>query len=465
MTRKRIAWVTGIIVLLLAAGVWLMAFRSARWVSAVSAAEMRETRESLNNPDRGFYLIHGIVISDGMDAVKTVQDSYAFDSGRRLSLLDVNLCAYAGGDITDAGLRAVSAVFEALPRDMRYLVRFVYDWDGKNMETEPVSRAIVERHMVQLAPVINANAERIYTLQGLFVGNWGEMNGTRYIGKEHWRALARTLAEATDDSILLSVRMPMQRRCVCGDGETAEAAPGVSARMGLFNDGMLGSYSDLGTYSASTEPVADYYAPWRPAEELEYVEELTRSVPNGGEAVCPEGGCSLAEAERYFRATHVSYLNDDYDRRLWDAWAEETVSGGVWDAADGKTYIREHLGYRFATQHARVRYDYLRNRLTVEADVQNVGFAPAYFPLQPQLLLLRDGKECARFPFDGDLAMLWGGTHETVCTLSVSVPLGDVAPGDYELALLPESGRGVILFANDTRMKSGAVIIGGITAK
>ena len=97
--------------------------------------------------------------------------------------------------------------------------------------------------------------------------------------------------------------------------------------------------------------------------------------------------------------------------------------------------------------------------------MKNVGFAPAYFPLTPQLLLLRDGAELARFPLSGDLSALWGGEHDTVCTLRADVPLGDVEPGDYQLALLPESARGVIRFANDTRTRSGAVIIGGITAK
>ena len=67
------------------------------------------------------------------------------------------------------------------------------------------------------------------------------------------RELAARLADVSDASTFLSVRTPAQWRKITG-----EAAPDgwtenpLAKRLGLFNDGMLGSVSDYGTYSDNT---------------------------------------------------------------------------------------------------------------------------------------------------------------------------------------------------------------------
>lgn len=465
--RKK-AWRAALLlIVLLTAGGLLMSFISARWLGGSETLEMRESTEQLDNPDRGFYQIHGFVLSDEMDPAAVAAKSFRGDEdGRLLALLELNLRNYTDGDISEEGLRNLGALFDALrSTGMRFIVRFLYDWNGENMQTEPTRREIIERHIRQTAPVLNANADQIYTLQGLYIGNWGEMNGTHYSSAEDQRALAKALAEATDSEILLSVRMPMQWRRLCGETPGDEAAEGLQGRLGLFNDGMLGSDSDLGTYGSAARAEADWEGMWRRSDELDFQETICRVVPNGGEVVSDGQPRNIQRDLDYLRHTHVSYLNIDYDRRVIDAWAEETVSGGVWDGIDALSYIRENLGYRFTVTDALLRYRMLPNVLGVTVSLQNVGFAPAYFGLAPQLLLLADGEERYRFPLEGDLSTLCGGIQQEPAALCTELRLNEIEPGDYTLALLLESERGVILTANEDRCASGAVIIGGIHPK
>ena len=59
--------------------------------------------------------------------------------------------------------------------------------------------------MEQLGPVLCEAEKDIFVIQGLFTGNWGEMNGTRYSSSEDMRLLAERLAHDLDSAILLQI--------------------------------------------------------------------------------------------------------------------------------------------------------------------------------------------------------------------------------------------------------------------
>ena len=138
--------------------------------------------------------------------------------------------------------------------DKKWIVRFLYDWNGENEQYEPENLDIILQHMEQVGDVLREYHSCIYTLQGLFIGNWGEMNGTKYTDPDSMRELAARLADVSDASTFLSVRTPAKWRKITG-----EAAPDgwtenpLAKRLGLFNDGMLGSVSDYGTYTITPD--------------------------------------------------------------------------------------------------------------------------------------------------------------------------------------------------------------------
>ncbi len=146
-----------------------------RWVREVKTLPLTETAAVLRTADQGFYYIHYFKISEAMDCPALVAESYSWDRDTKLSLVEINLCDYTRKTLTEAALKNISGLFDALRKlQCRFIVRFLYDMEGKNMETEPTKRSLIETHMRQLGGIINEHKEMIYTLQGLFIGNWGE---------------------------------------------------------------------------------------------------------------------------------------------------------------------------------------------------------------------------------------------------------------------------------------------------
>ena len=150
------------------------------WNVSVTTESFTESSAELKNPNRGFYYIYGFRIKDeSVDYTTLVKQKFANDTDTTLALIEVNLQEYRSGKISDAGLQNIKKLFDALRQeDKTYLVRFLYDWDGENQLYEPDSIDIVLNHMKQVKPVLRENADIIFSLQGLFVGNWGEMNGS-----------------------------------------------------------------------------------------------------------------------------------------------------------------------------------------------------------------------------------------------------------------------------------------------
>ena len=135
-------------------------------------------------------------------------------------------------------------------------MRFLYDWDGQNLESEPNELSQILTHMEQVGPIVNKYASSVYIMQGIFVGNWGEMNNTTHMENGEMETLIQKLDDVIDPSIFLSVRTPAQWRTIVGEyhGTKVPRCPqpnllsSLASRLGLYNDGMLGSANDTGTY-------------------------------------------------------------------------------------------------------------------------------------------------------------------------------------------------------------------------
>ncbi len=78
---------------------------------------------------------------------------------------------------------------------------------------------------------------------------------------------------------------------------------------------MLGSDLDLGTYGASHDTFTEenYVSKGNRTQELNYQNELCKSVPNGGEVVLDNRLNDIDNAVSALSTMHVSYLNYLYD--------------------------------------------------------------------------------------------------------------------------------------------------------
>lgn len=382
-----------------------------------SSFSFTESAKELRNPSRGFYHMHGFRIKDEtQDFREEIAKRFCRDTDTGLAMIEINLQAYRDREISEQGLANIEALFEALETlDKQLILRFLYDWNGENMEYEPESLETILRHMSQLEPVFREHGGQIFVCQGLFIGNWGEMNGTKFLETEQLQALAKQLALVTPDSVYLAVRMPAQWRKITGTSDPYTAASGdssLAARLGLYNDGMLGSWSDCGTYGDQTQAKNGPFTYWNREEELAFQEQLCRSVPIGGEVVTENPYNDFDNAVEDLSRMHVTYLNRDYDTKVLEKWAATTVTReGVFQGMDGLSYMERHLGYRLVLREAELQYDFERDALNISVLLQNVGFAPLYRDAEVSFLLREEtGDRTYVYELEQELSDLEVGT-------------------------------------------------------
>lgn len=425
----------------------------------VSVQPFTESNRFLKNLNRGFYYIYGFYITDNaVDYASQVEDFYSRDTDTTLALVEINLQEYRTGPVSAAGMENIEALFHALSAGgKRLIVRFLYDCEGKNPIVEPDRMSIILGHIQQMGPILQKYERDIFTLQGLFVGDWGEMHNTRYESDEDFQILAQALARAAGPGNFLSVRTPAQWRVITLRGKNTQLA----SQIGLFNDGILGNDIDLGTYDMA------YQGAERRTREQELIfqNELCARVPNGGEVVINNPYNDFENAARDLAAMRVTYLNKDYDAQVFSKWADTVVSRkGCFSGMDGLSYMERRLGYRLLVDNVKAVRHSLRQYISVDVDFRNAGFAPLY--TSPELLfVLRDEENASVWssPAVHYLEDLRGGT-DAVHTVSIKIPLDGLQKGSYRLylSLTDPDSEDPILLANTQDCGPDGYLLGKI---
>lgn len=174
-----------------------------------------ESAKELSNPYIGWYQVRRYLLSDTADF--DLPATAGPEQRPGLVLLEINLQNYADRPISSAGLSHLHTLFQTwASAEKQLIVRFLYDWDGNATEQEPKERSLILKHMSQAASVVNAYSDRIYILQGVFIGSWGEMHGSDYANPEDIRILMDHLNTVISPDIFLAVRTPEQWRLVTG---------------------------------------------------------------------------------------------------------------------------------------------------------------------------------------------------------------------------------------------------------
>ncbi len=448
----------GLMIFLFACGVWMELSKV-----NITTETFRESARQLSNPNQGFYKIYGFTISDGEeDYWAQVESLYQNDPDTTIALVEINLQNYREGEISQAGLKNIEALFRALKGgEKRLIVRFLYDLEGKSLIHEPRNLEIILKHMEQLEEILRGYKDCIFTMQGLFVGNWGEMHGTKYDSDEDLRALAQKLASITDESTYLAVRTPAQWRVVTLRGEDQALA----ARLGLFNDGILGSENDLGTYDLEEQGEERR----RRSQELAFQEEICASVPNGGEVVVENPYNDFENAVKDLATMHVSYLNQDYDQEVLDKWARATVAEkGCFQGMDGLNYIQRHLGCRLLIQNVSAGKKAFQNWVSLSVSFQNVGFAPIYAEPRATVTFWDEAARYGKsYPLDCNLRALTGGHAAGKSTAQLEIPLEDLPRGNYTiyLSLMDPSSETPIQLANTQDLGNYGYRLGSVEIK
>lgn len=281
-------------------------------------------------------------------------------------------------------------------------VRFRYD-DNGIANPEPATFEQMLKHVQQIkeSRILEDNKDILAFVECGFVGKWGEQHGGKYTDTAHKAQLLDAMLDAVPENVPVTVRTPdifaewagvtrdkLDDEELFASGENQRL---LSKRVGMYNDGYMGSNSDLGTFSNREK-------------ETNWLHRVTEETYYGGEF---SGNLEFAQQyENYLPEnaipemykTHLSYINSNIFQLYKDfTFGKEYDVEGVDNSAYyGQTvfqFIRDHLGYRFvirkAENSAKVQQG---GELVTSFDIENTGFANPVFHPYSYLILEKDGK-------------------------------------------------------------------------
>ncbi len=432
-------------------------------------ASFAESNAILDNPFRGFFHMGGFLLSEEDPETMSARCRQLINAdNRQLMMVQINLKNYADSNLSQNALQQLDLILSQIHASKKQVIlRFLYDWDGKALETEPTSLSQIVTHMDQVADIVNTYADCVFILQSTFTGNNGEMTQTRFGSHEHNRFLMTHLSEVIDPSVFLAVRTPSHLR-----GVTQSKTPitshtafngSLASRLGLYNDGMLGSVYDLGTYDDTS--FAAGTAPEEKGtreEEIAFQDSLCQYVPNGGEVVIDNPYNDFDNSIKDLKRMHVSYLNRDHQIEVLEKWEASVYKGNdcFW-GMNGLDYIEAHLGYRYVITNSDLTFDpFKSDKAVLTFAIQNNGFAPSYRKFDAEVTLRNTDTDVRiTIPVEMDVRTL---KADSSAVFTYLLDIRALLEGKYEIFFGltdPYTGH-AILFANDTAEENGMTPLG-----
>ncbi len=426
--------------------------------SCFKTADLTETDSRLCNPNRGFYQMFSMCMGEAVDYTIFEQCLVKEES---LVLLMVELSHYREQPIEDAALAKLGETIAFFASHGKHLiVRAAYDTKGQANCVEPEDFDLVKTHLKQIFSVLADYEQYIFVYQGLLVGNWGEMHGTKHLTRHHLAELAQIADEYLPEKVYLAVRKPAQYRTL--RTHFSEQAIAGECRIGLFDDAILSSRTDLGTYSDGE--ATRYDCAWSREKELAFIQKLCVNVPLGGETVLGDNYVKSMQPQAIIDCLammHVTYLNRLYDTQMLDYFKSLPMKKGVFKNKKLYDYIEAHLGYRYLVKNAGLvkKGETKAESMKLKIEIANVGFACAYNEIEVFLAAcFQSEKKMIRL---GNLQEI--GSGESKCY--------HVTPGDFDMdcsgqkiklfVCAKDCSGGEIFFANE--MTKDGVFLGTLS--
>ena len=233
---------------------------------AFHKADLKETVDNPVNPARGWFSLYSFELDKDIDEF---EKECELDGKNSLVLLLVDIAAYRDGKIEDEDLKKLEKLLMFFRKNNKDIIlRVTYDHEGKGMHREPLYFDKVRGHAAKIAGFVSEHHKDIFLFQGLLVGKWGEMHTSRFASHENFHVLYEIFEKKLNNPVYMAVRKPVQLRWLKDQPEKDFAFdPGY---LGVFNDGMFGSDSDLGTYDSTNRTKEKWGAPWNRKNELDF---------------------------------------------------------------------------------------------------------------------------------------------------------------------------------------------------
>ena len=370
--------------------------------------EFAEGKSTHINPARGFYYP---LKSDDPERLSDAGDC-------SLVLVMYDIGEFAGKNLSREKIEELDAVLaDARLGGFKVILRAAYGFSGDTTNKDPADITQVLSHIAQIKPVLQKHSDVLYAVQAGFLGAYGEWNDSNLgdpppAGVQ--AAVLNELLQDLPDNVYVCIRRPSFIRDLVQGNRLAQS---YAERIGVFNDGLLGNETDWGTYTNFSRE-----------EELAWAQQYFLELPYGGEACALSDYSGAQNAVREFRLLHLSYLNESYNEDVLREWAGQEFGG-----ENALQYIKNHMGYRFSLQAARLsRIIEPEKEFFAELYVNNSGFAS--LPGEYEVNLIIAGEQ-NRFiiPLDTDVKT-WHPGETVKLTAKYQMP-SDLSDNTLQIGL------------------------------
>ncbi len=432
-----------------------------------SGIDYTESTQTINNPAMGY--------TQTIWYTCKPNDTPVQNPTGNLVLMFVNIGAFSSGvngstdddgnytegtdyDLDESFFEGLRGTFEnARKNGCTIALRFRYDANGKS-NPEPSSFEQVLKHIQQIkdSNILEDYKDILMFVESGFVGEWGEQWGGKYVSLDYKAQLLDAMLDCVPDDIPVTVRTPNTFAKWAGIemSELADyQAEGDARRVGLYNDGYMGSDTDLGTFTYNREL------------ETTWLGNQTTSTYYGGEfsgnlewtkkydTYLPEN----AIPEMY--KTHLTYINSNIyslykDYTFSSEYDVPNVDNSAYYGETVYKFIRDHLGYRFVLRDSELSTQVSQGEtLNLSFDVENTGFANPIKSQKAEVILEKDGKYITT-EVDIDSTKWYSCTSNSI-DLSLKIPNLEVGEWNVYLRLsvgnnsISESNLRTVKFANN----------------
>ena len=279
------------------------------------------------NPERGFYKYAADPAKLDADYLNSITQQ-----GYRLIYTPADLSQWRNQDLPQSYLNSLNDGFELMRQaGVKAVLRFAYDYEASGKDT---NLAQVKRHIEQLKPIINRNADVIAVWQGGFIGAWGEWHSSAngLNSDSNKKEIAQALLAALPANRQLNLRYPYDLIKWYGTPASAEdfANNSEKARIGIHNDCYLASIDDTGTYQPRRDQTIE-------AQRM-FTRQHVQYTSFGGETCAPVANArtTCSDILREGKEFRLAYLNYDYHETFIDGWTKEGCMADV----------QKNIGYR-----------------------------------------------------------------------------------------------------------------------
>ena len=454
---------------------------SVRELTPINDISYQESLEETLNPYRGFYKSVQISYTKGNDNSSKNFTSYK----DKLVHLRIDLSDFAAhpgindGHESDVNIDSqttnMQAALKTTLQNLRNnnttaVVRIAYDnhYSGYTKDTwvkddkgndvlmkrsvwEPQIKTVLQ-HQQAVGEIFAQFPDVIASVECGVFGPWGEMHSSQIMSDNNLKLVIDKWLEVLPESMTVTVRQP-EHYCKWSGVPVASIQENVTApgtleyRVGVFNDGYLGSYDDRGTFRNRTKEVA-------------WLENQAKHTLYGGEIVLWESDPkhpseelnNAVYMEKEGFKTHTSYLNIGWNDNVIQDMRDTTFKGTdpLYSGAGVSefTYVQNHLGYRYVVRNVKLTKETTKyENFALEADIENVGFANLIMEKKAYLIIKGTDSATSAYEKAYDLSSLdaslkessenadprdWDSAATTVLKANVDIP-DDFPSGAYQV--------------------------------